>query len=224
MHILLSIPTLTAAIDVSILELALAFESRRPGTTLSVFTIHSVSPVELARNVIAQTVLAEPSITHVWMIDADIVVPPDAHTLLDIDADIVSARCPILIREQPDAPLRLMVPAGRKNPARANGFDMHFGAAREPVEVDACGTGCVLIRREVLQDPRMRLAPDVPGQPPALFRSVRQPNGVTIMGEDLDFTWRARQLGYRVVLESRVRCGHRKHVDLGDLERNSDPA
>jgi hypothetical protein len=56
------------------------------------------------------------------------------------------------------------------------------------------------------------------GGPPVLFRTLHDPDGTVDVGEDVDFTWRARQLGYRLVLDATVRCGHHKVVDLGQVE------
>jgi hypothetical protein len=54
--------------------------------------------------------------------------------------------------------------------------------------------------------------------PAVLFRTVSAPDGTVEVGEDVDFTWRARLLGYSVVLEGSIRCGHQKTVDLGQVE------
>jgi hypothetical protein len=54
-------------------------------------------------------------VTHLWTVDEDVVVPPDAHRLLDVDADIVAARVPVWLgRKDQDGGPRygLTVPAG----------------------------------------------------------------------------------------------------------------
>jgi hypothetical protein len=70
--------------------------------------------------------------------------------------------------------------------------------------------GCILMRREVIDDPRMMVdrGDDRRRLP---FRTVRKPDGTVEIGENIDFTWRAQ-------LDSSVRCGHEKTVDLADVE------
>jgi hypothetical protein len=151
------------------------------------------------------------------MIDDDVVLPADTHRLLDVDADIVFARVPVWLgqtAEDGTVHHSVTIPAGRRTPHGK--FDFMFDRERGQVEVDSCGMGCILIRREVLDDPRMHLGIADDGEP-ILFQTVRRRDG-TLESEDIDFTWRARQLGYKVVLDGSVRCGHEKTVDLADVE------
>lgn len=67
----------------------------------------------------------------------------------------------------------------------------------ETFEVEGCGFGCVLVPTKVLID--------VYAEYGNMFAPI---NGV---GEDLSFCWRARQLGYKIVCDPSIQCGHVGH-------------
>lgn len=64
-------------------------------------------------------------------------------------------------------------------------------------EVAGCGFGCVLVSTKVLLE--------VFAEYGNMFAPI---NGV---GEDLSFCWRARQLGYKIVCDPSIQCGHVGH-------------
>lgn len=61
-------------------------------------------------------------------------------------------------------------------------------------EVAGCGFGCVLVKTDVLFD-----VTSTYGAPFTPFSG---------MGEDLSFCWRARSLGYKIVCDPSIECGH----------------
>jgi hypothetical protein len=77
--------------------------------------------------------------------------------------------------------------------------------------------GSTVIRREVLEDPGMRLGDDSHCDSPAIFRTPLDLNGKTLSTEDIDFCERAKKLGYSVKVKLDVVGGHRKLVDLNVL-------
>jgi hypothetical protein len=96
-----------------------------------------------------------------------------------------------------------------------------------PVPVDLLGGGCLIVQRRVYEDRRMRMPStylewdgskrsldDEPDEPPAFYNVREKPNGTCIWSEDQWFTWRAKQLGYGVWFDPRIRFGHMKPVDL----------
>ncbi len=89
------------------------------------------------------------------------------------------------------------------------------GEARRQ-QVDRVGSGCIAIRRHVLEDERMLLAPGY--DPPALWRNVYQPNFIRERGLDMDFCDRAKDLGYRVVIDWNAEIGHQKTANVNDIE------
>lgn len=70
-----------------------------------------------------------------------------------------------------------------------------------PFEVAACGFGCVLTPVEVI-----KAIGDKYGAP---FNPIKG------NGEDLCFCWRARQLGYKIVCDPSVSCGHVGYQIIG---------
>jgi hypothetical protein len=71
-----------------------------------------------------------------------------------------------------------------------------------------------MIRRHVLEDPRMRCGASDPDGTPALFRMLQTDTGRITEWEDVDFTLRAHRLGYTVAVDLGSRCGHMKTVNL----------
>jgi hypothetical protein len=68
-------------------------------------------------------------------------------------------------------------------------------------------------------DGELRTLDDDPEAAPAIFRTPQAPNGRILLGEDIDFVYRAVGLGYRCTYQPRARMGHLKPVNLADLER-----
>lgn len=83
-------------------------------------------------------------------------------------------------------------------------------------KVDAVGSGCIAIKRRVLEDKRMLIAEGY--SPPAFFQNHYDPNGWRTRGLDIDFCFRATDLGYRVMVNWEAQIGHLKHVDLNHVE------
>lgn len=72
----------------------------------------------------------------------------------------------------------------------------------------------MVIKRHVLEDKRLWLAPEkVDGVVP-MFRWPRAITGATLGTDDLDFCKRARALGYKITAAPGVQWGHFKEVDL----------
>ena len=64
----------------------------------------------------------------------------------------------------------------------------------EPFEVAACGFGCVLMPTDIFIDVQ------------AHYKTMFNPINGT--GEDLAFCWRARQLGYKILVDPKLELGH----------------
>jgi hypothetical protein len=92
-------------------------------------------------------------------------------------------------------------------------YPVHGEAARE---VDRVGSGFMAIKRRVLADERMHLAPGF--DPPALWRNVFQPNYVRTKGLDMDFCDRAKALGYRIVANWTAEIGHNKTANVNEID------
>jgi len=162
-----------------------------------------------------------------WFIDNDTLLPDEIFDLLPIDGDIVTLPYPF---------------AGTFCPAIMNYKDVDdFDGGLEEIkvgpggiaDVKGTGMGCTLIRREVLEDARMRYPPeylrpdgkpctldDEPDAQPAIFRFHYKPNGEILLGEDFDFCIRAKRLGYSIRVKLTSQCDHLKTVALNEAREH----
>jgi hypothetical protein len=180
-------------------------------------------PCDYARNLCVKVFL-ESDCSRLWFMDSDTMPPPNFTRLLLIDADIVSGVTPTWGNNQSDEPPSPNLTVFRYDP-ELRGL-LHSEFYQDGVEeVDAVGTAMMIIKRRVLEDMRMRLSPEYTafdgldsrlggGDPPAVFREVRKPNGAMNMTEDCDFCLRAKKLGYTIKVDHGIKCGHWKEVDV----------
>jgi SAM-dependent methyltransferase len=76
-------------------------------------------------------------------------------------------------------------------------------------ELDAVGTGCVLIARRVLEHAAMR----------APFARAFDVDGLSVQGSDLLFCRRAQAVGFRIFADYSRPCSHLKTVDLVEVNQ-----
>jgi hypothetical protein len=228
--IMLGIPTLDFSIQTQLASFLLELCTGKvdPSTfRFEVCFVAGVAPVAFARNTLVGAFLQSRA-DALWFIDADITPTPAVLRMLEIDADIVSGRAPI-VRPGDDGEL-VIVHAAFAERLASGGFT-YAGTGAQPLPIVACGAGCLLIRRAVLEDPRLRLSPhyvspidepctleDDPVAAPAIFRTPTKPNGEPLIGEDMDFVYRAHRLGYQCAFDAAAACGHVKRVDLAGVE------
>jgi teichuronic acid biosynthesis glycosyltransferase TuaG len=143
-------------------------------------------PVTDARNMIADQVLAIPEVTHLMWIDDDMrFAPKDVRRLLDLDLPIVGGLCHG--RRHPYPPILLY-----KSP---HGVSYRYEYPKDLVEVDATGFAFILVKREVLEAVRAKF----PDEGPFAQRGF---------GEDVSFCDRARECGYKIMVDTRIEIGH----------------
>lgn len=153
-----------------------------------------------ARNKLAaQAVKVEAD--YVLWLDSDMTFDPDTlkrlfKTLEDNDADIVSGL--YFRRSAPYTPVAF--DEVNINEDGTSSHKDYTGALEGVHEVAGVGFGCVLMSAQVLLD--------VFGK----FGGGFSPLGG--FGEDLSFCWRARQLGYKILLDTNVKCGHIGHITV----------
>lgn len=75
-------------------------------------------------------------------------------------------------------------------------------------QVDAVGSGCMLIARRVFEDPKMRVAP---------FRRTTEVGGQVEKGPDIAFCERARACGFEVWTHFDYPCRHFVEVELTEV-------
>jgi hypothetical protein len=143
------------------------------------------------RNVIARDFLRDEAATTLVMVDDDVVPAPgfvDA-LLAEDDFDVLGAVYPICFGTK-------LAPAAWVS-LQEGGVDLApVGTA--PAIVDVVGTGCILIRRHVLEDTSLRMP----------FSVFPDKDGIAVASEDFSFCLRARDAGYRVGVHWGVWCDH----------------
>jgi hypothetical protein len=225
MRVFVGIPTLSGSMPIDLIQ-GLHDAMTETGHSIVLHYERGSTPVDLARNKICGEFLRT-KCDVLWMIDDDTLPPHNLGDLLGVDGDIVS---PLIVGAQPlaDGKLGLFNVAYMKNPKgdwRTMDWEVRGTGV---IDIDSAGTGCLMIRRHVLEDPRMLLPGeyvDIFGElrvledtdPPALFEIRRKPNGEWMCGEDLSFCDRAKSLGYSIKLHTGVVCGHLKQIDLKSL-------
>jgi hypothetical protein len=203
----------------------------------SLLTNHHKTPVEYARNLLVRDFL-ETSADRLWFIDADMIPRHDVFRIFDVDADLVCGRAHSYQDEYgvPGGRTGIKIEARKKNADDALFTNILPTPGQSIVQqVDACGGACLLIKRRVFEHPGMMLPTayqngdgepcdlnDEKGQQtwaPPFFRSLRKPNGELLRGEDIDFTYRATQLGFTLKVDIGAEIGHFKTIDIDGVER-----
>jgi hypothetical protein len=172
-----------------------------------------VKPRDYARNEIVKVFLASNK-EWLWFVDADMVPNKETIKLLTFA----------------DRELGVDMVTGLTGAALAGGYRLHIitpafeeevtpgyyksceWEEKEPKMVAACGFGCTLIHREVIEDKRTW------ANEQGIFRDSLLPNGGLLNSEDIVFTHKATQLGYRLLYVPHITCGHRKSFDLLDIK------
>jgi hypothetical protein len=223
-HIFIAIPSRDSRIHIPVATFALeaAKQNLRKNCPFRFSTglLENVEPTEYARNILVTAALDQKGknkIDAIWFVDEDMKPTfPDSFEMLDIDADIVAGIAPILGKDITKPSFTWNLYKEVTEPGKVN--DTSFFPIRPegtaPMDVDGIGTACMIIKRHVLEDRRLWLAPDkVEGVVP-LFQWPRAITGATLGTDDLDFCRRARSLGYTIKAAPNVRWGHLKEVDL----------
>ncbi len=173
-------------------------ELQRAGIEFDWLTERNESLVHRARMEMTATFLRRPEFTHLFWIDADIEFEPEhVAALWNLNTDIA---CGCYAMKKRDAQWY----AAWKDGALVKDLDQFDG----PIEVDYCGTGFLLIRRNVIET----LAASAPtwegvnGPVPALFMTPIHNGGLE--SEDYHFCRIAREAGFKVIMDPSVRLKH----------------
>ena len=170
--------------------------NKYPGDNVKVDSVQA-SPVHYCRNKLGRLFLEQ---DYEWLlsIDSDVNPPMDAarkmmETALQTGASLVCAPTPMFLNgEHLCMNLQMNGPEGTY-------FMTEF--QREPFEIEACGFGCVLIKREALLDLKYP------------WWNWTESDGRE-MGEDIGFCRDLRKAGHSIWADGRVLCRHYKTVDL----------
>lgn len=222
-HIVLGLPTRGFSVSLGIPSLIayLFHEASRPECPFifSFVVVAFSTPTETARNEVVKKFLDLPDADVLWFVDSDAMPAANSikvcEAMLRPDVDVAGVMTPFLSGKLDKA---FQYNIYKWNEERSS-FNPLLPQADSCglIEVDGMGTPGMAIKRAVLEDRRMwcgdRDAKYGANCPP-VFRWVRASTGHTIMTDDLDFCMRARQLGYRLWADTRVRWGHIKEVDI----------
>ena len=154
-------------------------------------------PISNNRNTIVQKFLAT-DCDYLMMIDSDIVPPPNILKLVDFDKDIIT---PLMFVYQKGELLPLFLKRHQDGFYDADDYLEKTGL----VEADATGTGCMVIKREVLEKVKYP------------FRNEYDVDGIKTLGLDLSFCQRARELGYKSWIHLDYVASHHTVYDLKEL-------
>lgn len=216
-HIAIAVPSLEGKIPLPLAEfIAMATAGNHDDACPWGFTLIPVvrkQPFELARNIAVREFLRTDA-DRLWFIDDDMIpFPGRSVQLLRGKADIViGGYLRAAATDDNMIDLRMLLFEDARNERGEETFrSLPFSDRRDFFPVKSGGTGCMLIRRAVLEDPRMMYATkytdwrgierdlfDDPDAPPPVFKTHRKPNGDTDIGEDHDFCRRAGLLGYSI--------------------------
>ena len=143
------------------------------------------SPVEYARNELVRN-FHKSNADLLWFIDADMVPLEGSHLTLMAPYDVTFGPCPMFIQAGSG---RMVLTANVFSAKEEDGSWRTW----TPDDVDpiAGGTANMVVRRKVLEDPRMWVDEDK-----SVFRRDYEAGGKIRQGEDVDFCQRARECGY----------------------------
>jgi len=151
-------------------------------------------PISYNRNLICKRFL-ETDFDYLLMIDGDCVPTENLLNLADYDKDIIGGTCFGFINN-------MIVPFCMKQRTDYKYDVIDTDLNNGVVEVDAIGSGVMMIARRVLENI------------PYPFRNEYDPEGIKTKGLDFNFCRRAKELGYKVWCDTDMLVSHWTTVDL----------
>jgi len=149
-------------------------------------------PVDNNRNQIVQRFLKS-KCTHLLMIDHDVVPSNNIFELIKQDKDIIIYPVPIQQEEQ------IMFNIYNLD---NEGYWIEVDKQDGLFEISAGGTGCILIKKNVLEKIK------------APFERKYNKDGIAELGQDLFFCTKAQQEGFKIYSHFDYTCSHYKTINL----------
>jgi len=147
--------------------------------------------------------------THLLMIDDDVIPYDNPIPYVWADKDIIGF--PAKVRQHGQS---VNWVAYMKHPSTQTGYSaIDFGVVDDDVDLikcDAIGTGCILIKRKVLEKLE------------SPFTILIDDNGVCTMGTDFAFCKKATENGFEVYSSTKLVCEHVKETGLLDITAYDD--
>lgn len=154
-------------------------------------------PVDFTRNQIIRKFREREDYTHLFLIDNDIGFPMDAiDKFLSLDVPIATGCYPVIVKGKVKWALADRDEAGHYELLTT--LKSKYG----PFEVDGSGAGCLFLKREVFDKV------DWPW-----FKWDETPQGLRV-SEDIFFSIKCNQAGYRMMVHPQVLCNHFKQINL----------
>jgi len=151
-------------------------------------------PISYNRNTIVQKFLAE-KYDYLMMIDDDTVPPPSVVNLADYDKDVVGALY-FMYQKTEIMPVAFdRAEEGLYQPIKIDDKD-------GMVEVDAIGTGVIMIARRVLEKIK------------APFVNEYDADGIKLFGLDIAFCRKAKEQGFKIFVNLDYVCDHWQTANL----------
>lgn len=157
-------------------------------------------PFDHARNVCCQAALQD-GYQFCLHLDSDVIAPPD--TILRLMSHGLDCVGGMYCRRSPPHSVPVAIKDGKW-------LDRLPGPGESPlVDVDMMGAGCLLLSRKFLETMAQR--PSRPGKPWFDWRADmggQLPPDMPCLSEDFTMMHNARMAGFRVVLDTGIRCHH----------------
>jgi hypothetical protein len=170
-------------------------------TDYEVCIVHSsLKPITQNRNKVVQDFLSKPEYDYLVMFDSDNVPPVDFLNLVDFQLDIVGS---LYFGYQKG----MIVPWCLERGKDGLFTIVDLKGKRGLIECDAVGTGAIVIKRSVLEDEKLKFP----------FRNEYDADGIKLLGLDINFCKRAKEVGYKVYCHLDYISGHWVPVDLKDV-------
>ena len=138
----------------------------------------TAKPISNNRNTIVSKFLAT-DCDFLMMIDSDIIPPMNVLQLADFDKDIIT---PLMFVHQRGMLLPLFLKQNKDGIYDVDNYLEKTGLQK----IDATGTGCIIIKRKVLEHPALKYP----------FRNEYDADGIKSRGLDLNFCTRAKKVGF----------------------------
>jgi hypothetical protein len=193
----IAIPTRDAYVHSRLIKNILPQLQNKEGDNL-LLIVAGVSPIAHARNKIVEGFLSTDA-THLWMVDADTIPPPDAlEKLLKVGKPVVTGITPIL---KDNHTVSNIFSDLSGNPLSMDEIGIHAKKG-ENLIVKGCGASCLLIERSVIE----KLS--VP-----YFAELWDEDG-RYLTEDIYFSNTLGEAKIDITCIPTIRCGHAKQVIL----------
>lgn len=164
-----------------------------------------MQPVDANRNKMVKNFLEDEDNKWMLMVDSDVVPPRDVLSMVEHGKPVVSAVC--TIKKGRGSPLPTVMQLNEDGTTYQNvPLTEYYEKIRDDglLQVEGAGTGCILVRRDVLENM----------QPP-WFKFLYDEYGLLKLGEDFYFSRKVMENSdYDMYVDTTQVCGHHKKVDL----------